>query len=344
MATSERFMRRAQSLALLGAGRVSPNPMVGCVIAVGEVIIGEGWHRQLGEPHAEVNAIEAVKDKDQLKQATVYVNLEPCSHYGKTPPCADLLISHRVKRVVISNVDTNPKVAGQGIKKLREAGIEVNTGVLEKEGRYLNRRFFCAMERKRPHITLKWAQTTDGFIAHENFESRWISNAYARQWVHRWRAEEDAVMVGTKTAQHDNPTLSVRDWHGRNPVRIVLDRFLRLHHSLHLFDRIQPTICFNVLRHEEHPNLKYIRLDESAFIEEMLAYLYQQGIHSIMVEGGAMTLNLFIQKGLWDEAKVFTSTRSFGKGIASPILRASLISEDDVMGDRLSVYQRETEP
>ena len=302
MAEDEKFMQRAHRLALLGSGSVSPNPLVGCVIVRNGEIIGEGWHKEFGKPHAEVNAIEVVANKETLKEAKVYVNLEPCSHQGKTPPCADLLIRHQVKKVVLSNLDTNPLVAGKGIKRLQEAGMEVVTGVLEKEGRLLNRRFFCAVEKKRPYLILKWAQTADLFLAHENYESHWISNAYARQWVHKWRSEEDAVLVGTRTAQYDNPTLNVRSWTGRNPVRIVIDRYLTLNKSLNLFDRSQSTFCFNVLRHEEHEGLKYIRLNEQDFWNEMLLYLHQHSIHSVMIEGGATTLNQFLDSGLWDEA------------------------------------------
>jgi diaminohydroxyphosphoribosylaminopyrimidine deaminase/5-amino-6-(5-phosphoribosylamino)uracil reductase len=241
----EVFMRRALELALLGMGSVSPNPMVGCVIIHHDKIVGEGWHKQYGEAHAEVNAIATIADKSLLKECTVYVNLEPCSHFGKTPPCADLLIEHRVKKVVVANLDSNPLVASEGVKKLRTAGIEVITGILEKEGRELNKRFFTFMEKQRPYIMLKWAETSDGFIARENFDSKWISNEYSRQLVHKWRAENDAVLVGTKTAFHDNPELNVRDWSGRNPVRIVLDRFLRLSEKLHVFDRKQKTLCYN---------------------------------------------------------------------------------------------------
>ncbi|MBY0434284.1 MAG: bifunctional diaminohydroxyphosphoribosylaminopyrimidine deaminase/5-amino-6-(5-phosphoribosylamino)uracil reductase RibD, partial [Cyclobacteriaceae bacterium] len=266
----EIFMQRALELAQLGAGHVSPNPLVGCVIVLDGKIVGEGWHKKYGEAHAEINAINAVADKNSLREATVYVNLEPCSHHGKTPPCADRLIELGVKKVVIANLDTNPLVAGNGIKKLRESGAEVITGVLQKQGRELNRRFFTYVENKRPYIVLKWAQTVDGFIAHENYESKWISNEYSRQCVHRWRSEEEAVLVGTRTAQHDNPQLSVRDWSGRNPMRIVLDRFLRLSSALHLFDRSQPTLCYNLLKHEEHSNLTLIRLTEEIFFDDMI--------------------------------------------------------------------------
>jgi len=266
MTHDEFFMQRALELAQLGVGRVSPNPRVGCVIVHNNKIIGEGWHQKFGEAHAEVNAINSAKDQSLLKESTVYVNLEPCSHFGKTPPCVDLLIKHRVKKVVIGNLDSNPKVHGKGIKKLKDAGIETLTGVLEKEGHELNKRFFTFIEEQRPYIILKWAQTTDEFIAQKNFESKWISNEFSRQLVHRWRSEEDAVLVGTHTASHDNPSLTVRDWTGRNPTRIVIDRFLRLNDRLQLFDKKEKTICYNVLKHEEYKNLLLVRIDENNFL------------------------------------------------------------------------------
>lgn len=332
-------MKRALELALLGKGHVSPNPLVGCVIVHNNMIVGEGWHKKYGEAHAEVNAVASVQNTSALKESTVYVNLEPCSHTGKTPPCADLLIKHGVKKVVVCNLDPNPLVAGGGIKRLRAAGIEVITGILEKEGRELNKRFFTFMEKKRPYVSLKWAETSDGFIAHENYNSKWISNEYSRQLVHKWRTEEDAVLVGSKTASHDNPELTVRDWSGRNPVRIVLDRFLRLNDKLHLFDGSQKTICYNVLKHEEHPNLSLIRLEEENFIQHVLEDLKKQNIQSLIIEGGTTTLQLFIDSGLWDEAKVFISDKSFGKGIRAPQLHGNLIAQESVFNDTLRIYK-----
>jgi diaminohydroxyphosphoribosylaminopyrimidine deaminase/5-amino-6-(5-phosphoribosylamino)uracil reductase len=332
-------MQRAMELACLGIGRVSPNPRVGCVIVHDEKVIGEGWHRQYGGPHAEVEAVNSVREKDLLPGSTVYVNLEPCSHFGKTPPCADMLVRVHPKKVVIANPDTHPLVAGQGIKKLREAGIEVVTGVMEKEGRWLNQRFFTSIEKNRPYIILKWAQTADGFIARENYESKWISHELARQWVHRWRAEEDAVLVGTKTAAHDNPQLNVRDWSGRNPVRVVLDRFLRLSDRLALFDRQQPTLCYNVLKHEEHPNLTLVRVDEQDFLQHTISDMHGRKIQSIIVEGGRQTLELFLQAGLWDEARVFVSPRTFGKGMAAPLAAGKLEEVTQVGEDQLFFYR-----
>ncbi len=334
----EQFMRRAMELALLGRGHVSPNPLVGCVVVHNDKIIGEGWHRKYGEAHAEVNALASVQDKSLLKESTVYVNLEPCSHHGKTPPCADLLVQNGVQRVVISNVDPNPLVDGGGIRKLRNAGIEVTTGVLEKEGHELNKRFFTFIKQKRPFIILKWAQTADGYIAKENFRSKWISNGYSRRLVHKWRAEEDAVLAGTRTVFHDDPQLNVRDWSGRNPTRVVIDRFLKLSENLHVFDRSQPTLVYNMIKHEEHNNLVLVRLDEENFIQHLTADLYKRNIQSLVVEGGAHTLQAFIEAGMWDEARIFIAKRTFGKGIAAPVLRGVLASSDNVGGDTLNVY------
>jgi len=338
MTPDELFMQRALELAQLGIGYVSPNPRVGCVVVCDGKIIGEGWHQKFGEPHAEVNAINAVTDQSLLKESTVFVNLEPCSHFGKTPPCADLLIKHQLKKVVISTLDTNPLVGGRGIKKLKEAGIEVVTGVLEQAARELNKRFFTFFEHQRPYLILKWAQTADGFIAHKNFESKWISNEFSRQLVHRWRSEEDAVLVGTHTASHDNPSLTVRDWTGRNPTRIVIDRFLRLNHYLRLFDKKEKTICYNVLKHEEHKNLSLVRIEENNFLQELVHDLYKKNIQSVIVEGGAQTLQLFMDANLWDEARVFTAHRSFGEGIKAPALKGKLMTQQSVDSDRLEFF------
>jgi diaminohydroxyphosphoribosylaminopyrimidine deaminase/5-amino-6-(5-phosphoribosylamino)uracil reductase len=332
-------MRRTLELATLGRGSVSPNPLVGCVIVHNDLIIGEGWHKKYGEAHAEVNAVSEVKDHSLLQKSTVYVNLEPCSHVGKTPPCADMLIQREVKKVVIANLDSNPLVAGNGVKKLREAGIEVITGILEKEGRDLNKRFFTWMEKHRPYIILKWAETADGFIARENYNSKWVSNDHSRQLVHKWRSEEDAVLVGSKTVFNDNPQLNVRDWSGRDPVRLVIDRFLKLSEKLNVFDRAQKTICFNLLKHEEHRNLTLIRLEEDNFLNDLLKSLYDHKIQSVIVEGGSQTLNFFLSAGLWDEARVFVSPKTFEKGILAPRLHGNLTSEESVLEDIFRIYQ-----
>lgn len=335
MTPDETFMKRALDLAVLGSGHVSPNPLVGCVIVFENRIIGEGWHKKYGEAHAEVNAVNSITDKSILSKATVYVNLEPCSHFGKTPPCADMLVRNQVKRVVIANVDTFQKVNGQGIRKLRDAGIEVETGVLEREGRDLNKRFFTSVEKGRPFITLKWAESADHFIALENYESKWISNELSRQLVHKMRTEVDAVLVGTNTARHDNPKLNVRDWSGRDPVRVVIDRNLNLDSGLNLFDKSQPTICYNLLRNEDQHNLTFVQLTETDFLNSLLADLHRRKIQSLMIEGGTQTIQSFVNAGFWDEAMIFRSQSSFGKGIAAPIVQGDTVNETGIGSDLL---------
>jgi diaminohydroxyphosphoribosylaminopyrimidine deaminase/5-amino-6-(5-phosphoribosylamino)uracil reductase len=335
----EFFMRRAMELATLARGNVSPNPLVGSVVVYDNKIIGEGWHQKYGEAHAEVNAIRSVMDKSLLPKSTLYVNLEPCSHFGKTPPCADLLIHERIKRVVVSNIDSNPLVAGNGIKKLRAAGIEVLTDVLKEDGRELNKRFFTVVEKKRPYIILKWAQTSDGFIARENFDSKWISSDVSRQLVHRWRSEEDAILVGSGTALHDNPRLNVRDWSGRDPVRIVIDRHLKLSTDLNVFDGRQRTISFNLKKSEIDGKTEFVKVSEGNFLADLLLYLFDQKIQSIIIEGGAQTLRAFINENLWDEARVFTSANTFEKGIKAPDISGNEISEQRIRTDLLQIIQ-----
>jgi diaminohydroxyphosphoribosylaminopyrimidine deaminase / 5-amino-6-(5-phosphoribosylamino)uracil reductase len=339
MNRDELYMRRALELARRGQGAVSPNPMVGCVIVHDEQIIGEGWHMLYGGPHAEVNAIRNVQDKQLLPESTVYVTLEPCSHFGKTPPCADLLMENKVKKVVICNLDTNPLVAGKGVAKLQKAGIEVVSGVLEAEGRKLNKRFFTFMEQKRPYIILKWAETADGFVARENFDSKWISNAFSRQMVHRLRAEEDAILVGTRTAEYDNPQLNVRNWSGKNPLRLVIDKQLRLSPKLKLFDGTLPTICYNLHKTEEKAGYSLVALPEEVFLESLLSDLYQRKVQSLIVEGGSTLLKAFIEKGLWDEAMIFKAPVTFGKGIQAPLLRGTLVDEKRILDNSLFNYE-----
>jgi diaminohydroxyphosphoribosylaminopyrimidine deaminase / 5-amino-6-(5-phosphoribosylamino)uracil reductase len=336
------FMQRALELASLGRGNVSPNPMVGCVIVYENTIIGEGYHQKAGGPHAEVWAVESVKTPELLPESTVYVTLEPCAHHGKTPPCADMLVRLGVKKVVVGAVDTNPLVGGKGIRKLQDAGIEVETGVMETECRDLNKRFFTYMEAHRPYIVLKWAQTSDGFIARENFDSKWISSPQARQLVHQWRAHEDAVLVGKNTALHDNPLLTVRDWHGKNPLRLVIDRNLHLPAHLHLFDGSLPTLCYNTKLSRDDENLHYIQLTTEGFMHQMMADLHHRKVQSVLVEGGSVVLNELIRHNLWDEARVFVAPQPFGSGIIAPTLSAFLPQEELSIGpDRLLIYQNQ---
>jgi diaminohydroxyphosphoribosylaminopyrimidine deaminase / 5-amino-6-(5-phosphoribosylamino)uracil reductase len=332
------YMRRALELAVISQGNVSPNPMVGCVIVREGKIIGEGWHKVYGQPHAEVNAVHAVANQALIAGSTVYVTLEPCSHFGKTPPCADMLVEKKVARVVICTQDSNPLVGGKGIRKLKDAGIEITTGVLEESGRHLNRRFFTYIEKKRPYIMLKWAQTSDGFIARENFDSKWISNDFSRTLVHKWRAEEDAVLVGSNTALHDDPQLTVRDWSGRNPVRIVLDRNAKLSTDLKLFDGNQMTICYTQNKSHKSANLEFVKISHNDFITGVLEDLYERRIQSVMIEGGSEILNLFLTRGSWDEARVFTAPISFSNGVKAPVIRSQPFEETQSGSDHLAIY------
>ncbi len=331
-------MKRALELAELGRGNVSPNPMVGCVIVHEGQIIGEGWHRKYGQAHAEVNAINSVDDQSLLSASTCYVTLEPCAHHGKTPPCADLLVSKKLKKVVIAAVDSNPLVGGKGIEKLKAAGIEVQTGCLEAEALAQNVRFFTLIEKQRPYVILKWAQTADGFVARKDFDSKWISNEYSRSLVHQLRADEDAILVGTNTAHYDNPSLNVRSWAGNDPLRIVIDKNLRLDSTLNLFDRTIPTIVYNTLKDSVAEHLEFKSIPSDQFLQELLSDLGRRKIQSLIVEGGAATLKAFIDAGLWDEARVFTSGTEFGEGIQAPKINGKLVSVDDINGDELKVY------
>ena len=333
-------MQRALLLARLGAGSVSPNPMVGCVIVYDGKIIGEGWHRKYGEGHAEVNAINSVEDKSLLSESEVYVTLEPCSHYGKTPPCADLLIKHQVKKVIVCNHDPNPLVAGKGIEKLRQAGIEVEMGILEAKGRKVNKRFFTFIEKKRPYIILKWAESADGFIAKINYEAVQISNLLSRRFVHKIRAEEDAIMVGTNTAQYDNPKLDTRFWTGKNAIRIVIDKDLSLPKNLNIFDNSQETICYNLLENKALNNNIWVKFEENHSFEKFIIQdLYQRKIQSVIIEGGTILLQSFINSGLWDEAIVLKSKKILGEGINAPKLNKTEHSREDLAGDSVIYYK-----
>ncbi|MFZ9187433.1 MAG: bifunctional diaminohydroxyphosphoribosylaminopyrimidine deaminase/5-amino-6-(5-phosphoribosylamino)uracil reductase RibD [Algoriphagus sp.] len=331
------FMQRALDLAERGKGAVCPNPMVGCVLVHEGKIIGEGYHEQYGGPHAEVNAIASVTDPKLLEETTAYVSLEPCSHYGKTPPCANLLIEKGIKSVVVATLDPNPLVAGKGVKLLQEAGISVQVGLLEQEARWQNRRFFCQQEKKRPYVILKWAQTQDRFIARQNFDSKWISNSQSRQLVHQWRSEEQAILVGKNTALQDNPRLNVRDWTGSDPIRVVLDSKLELPADLHLFDQQIPTLCYNLLKSEKLTNLEWVQLPQIS-LEALLADLHARQIQSVLIEGGSQTLSQFLAAGLWDEARVFTAPIQFERGIAAPKLTQTPAESHAIGEDQLDIY------
>lgn len=336
-------MLRALQLAEIGRGQVSPNPMVGCVIVHNDQIIGEGWHQKYGSWHAEVNAVNSVQDPHKLSESTVYVTLEPCSHFGKTPPCADLLVKHQVKKVVICNDDPFPLVAGKGIEKLLNAGIEVEKGLLAEKGRELNKRFFTYVEKKRPYVILKWAETADGYIAGENYEPTKISNALSHKLAHKWRSEEDAIMVGTNTARYDNPKLNVREWQGaKNPIRVVIDRQLQLAQSLDLFDNTLETWILNELADKSEQKNTYIKLEfGESFIENVLSELYQRKIQSVYVEGGTALLQSFIEADLFDEIRVFRSPNQLFKGIVAPVIpkNVDIAEKQNLLGDELSIYK-----
>jgi diaminohydroxyphosphoribosylaminopyrimidine deaminase/5-amino-6-(5-phosphoribosylamino)uracil reductase len=342
----EYFMQRALQLAAYGKSTVSPNPMVGCVIVLEDKIIGEGWHQKAGEPHAEVLAIRSVKNEELLKSATAYVTLEPCAHYGKTPPCANLLVEKQVKKVVIGAVDPNPLVAGKGIEILKKAGIEVQSAVLEEHCLALNRAFFTSMQEGRPYIILKWAQTSDGYIAREDFDSKWISNPLSRQIVHKWRTEIDAILIGKNTSAYDNPKLTARDWSGKNPTRLVIDHQLALSNDLEIFDGKEKTVVFHSLENEKkNKSVDFVRLNKKSFLVDMMEYLHKEKIQSVLVEGGSQTFQAYIDAGLWDEARIFVSPVSFEKGINAAQLKSHrLVSQENISDkkqtDTLSIYYK----
>lgn len=317
----EKYMRRCIELAGNGQNNVAPNPMVGAVIVCDGRIIGEGYHIRCGEAHAEVNAIRSVKDESLLRRATIYVSLEPCSHYGKTPPCADLIIEKQIPRIVIGCQDPFSEVAGRGIQKLRDAGREVKVGVLEKECRHLIRRFITFNTLRRPYITLKWAESADRFIDKERTDGQPVilSSPLSAMLVHKKRAEADAIMVGRRTALLDNPSLTVRNWYGRNPMRIVLDRTLSLPSDLQLFDGSVPTLVFTERERPDKENVTYITLDFSRqLLAQIMEELYRRKVQSLLVEGGSQLLQSFIDNDLWDEAYVEKCPYRLFSGVKAP--------------------------
>lgn len=339
---NEQYIKRCIELAEKGKGRVSPNPLVGAVLVCNGRVIGEGWHEQYGAAHAEVNCLNSVKEEDKplISKSTMYVSLEPCAHHGNTPPCADRLVKEHVKRVVIANRDPFVEVDGKGLEKLNNAAIDTTTGVLEKEGNWLNRRFFCYHEQKRPYIILKWAQTTDGFVAPENGERFQITNISSQQLVHKWRTEEDAIMVGYNTAKNDDPSLTARLWKGKNPLRLVIDRHLVLPKDGKLFNDDALTWVLNSNKEGQEGAVKYIQLNfESDIIPQLIERLYNTKVQSMIIEGGAVLLDSFIEAGLWDEARVFTGNKVLNKGILAPQLKQlNPVLEKEIVGDVLHVY------
>ena len=335
-------------IAKKGIGYSRPNPSVGAVIVWNNTIIGEGYTSSYGGNHAEVNAINSVKDKTLLKEATIYVTLEPCSHHGKTPPCADLIIKYQFKKVVIGCIDSNRLVAGKGVERLKKAGVDVLVGVLESECLYHHRRFFTVQEKKRPYIILKWAETKDGFIAPLSKEKQqpvWISNQYSQQLVHQWRSQEHAIMVGTSTVIDDNPTLNVRSWSGQNPVRIVLDRSLRIPKTATIFDKSVQTIVITEVGAKPQQFDKNLIFEEIYFSKniaiQICEVLQKNKIQSVIIEGGLQTLQTFIDEDLWDEARVFVGDKEFKEGVPSPKLNRVTNEEMNLHTDVLKKYRND---
>jgi diaminohydroxyphosphoribosylaminopyrimidine deaminase/5-amino-6-(5-phosphoribosylamino)uracil reductase len=298
--------------------------MVGAVIVNNGMIIGEGYHLKAGTPHAEVQAVRAVRDRNLLASSTIYVTLEPCSHHGRTPPCTDLIISSGIRRVVIGTTDTNPLVAGRGIARLREAGIEVITGVEEAECRRINMRFFTWHEKKRPYVILKWARSADGFIdlvrdPGSPVEPNWITGMAERVLVHRWRAAEDAIVAGGGTIRADNPSLTVRLWNGKNPLRVIISRSGNMNPRSAVFDGSAETLLFTCNDGAQIPGATTVKLSGAGlFVEEVLETLHTMGVQSLFVEGGSFIIKSFVESGLWDEARRFTGTVRFGDGVPDP--------------------------
>ena len=321
----EIYMHRCLHLAKLGGGRVAPNPMVGSVLVFENRIIGEGYHQQYGQAHAEVNCLKSVKSKDRhlVNQSTLYVSLEPCAHFGKTSPCVNLIIETNIPKVVIGCRDPFKEVDGKGIEKLEKAGIEVIVGVLEMECKELNKRFFTFHIQKRPFVLLKWAETANHFIGSNNNSRLLITDDTTNKLVHKWRSEEAAILVGTNTALLDNPSLTNRFWTGRQPIRLVIDKELILPKNLHLFDKLQPTIVFNFHQHHDEENLSFCQLKRNEpLLEQIMNSCYERNIQSILVEGGNKTLQSFIDANLWDDAVVFTHQKmTINEGTPSPQLK-----------------------
>jgi len=342
----EKYMQRCLELASKGRSHVAPNPMVGCVILLDNKIIGEGYHKQYGEAHAEVNAINAVKDKKQLKQATLYVNLEPCAHHGKTPPCSELIVRMKIPKVIIGCQDSFAEVSGKGIERLRQAGTEVKVGILEQESRELNRRFFVFHEKKRPYVILKWAQTLDGYIdvirkPQDPIGINWITHPNLKLPVHKWRSEESAIMVGSMTALNDNPHLGTREWYGENPLRILVNQNMDLPNDLQIFDNSIPTIVFTQQPQVDKANLKCIYTDFTNNLhQQVLDKLYSMEVQSVIIEGGQMLLQSFIDANIWDEARVLVGDKSFGEGLRAPVLDAKFKASCRYENDTILFYQK----
>lgn len=347
MSEHEVYMQRCLRLAESGRQNTAPNPMVGAVIVHEGNIIGEGFHKEYGQPHAEVEAIQSVRDKSLLRNATMYVSLEPCCHFGKTPPCTSLIIEHGIPHVVVATTDPNPKVAGNGIRTLREAGIHVTENILKEEADKLNIRFHTFHIYKRPYVILKWAQSADGCIdkipRNSSPEINWISNESSKQLVHKWRAEEAAILIGSQTAMNDNPSLTTRLWPGKNPLRLIIDPMFETPLHFNIFNAEAETICFHSSEAEKPQDFPQriqcvpLNMKQSVPVQ-VLTHLYSENINSLIVEGGRFTLNSFIETGLWDEARVITGNIIFEKGILAPELKHLPQRTETIENDIIHYY------
>lgn len=343
MTSDEKYMLRALQLAKLGGVATKSNPMVGAVIVLNNEIIGEGYHQKYGEAHAEVNAVNSVEDQSLLKEATIYVTLEPCSHFGKTPPCADLLVRHEFKRVVIAQIDPFAEVSGRGIEKLKNAGIQVECGVLQKEAEELNKRFITFHTKKRPYVTLKWAQTADGFIDMDRSQKQetginWISQPETQVITHQLRSTEQAILAGWRTIQNDNPSLTTRAFKGQNPIRIIVDPNLKAPKDATVFTDGLKTIVLNLLEEKEVNGVRYLKLNDLS-PGSILTVLYQNNINSVLIEGGANSLNRFIESNLWDEALVITGKAKFKTGLRAPVLSKIPVNTIQFGKDMLNYFR-----
>jgi diaminohydroxyphosphoribosylaminopyrimidine deaminase/5-amino-6-(5-phosphoribosylamino)uracil reductase len=338
-----KYMNRCLELARMGRNRVAPNPMVGAIIVYNNQIIGEGYHREFGKPHAEVNAINSVSDLSMLSESTMYVNLEPCSHYGKTPPCSDLIVQKKIKKVVIGCLDSNPDVAGKGVAHMQNNGVNVEVGVLEKESRKLNRRFFTFHEKRRPYIILKWAQSADGYMdinrKDEKPEIHWISTVQSKRLVHTWRAMEPAILIGNKTAINDDPELTTREVYGANMLRILIDPTLKTKPTLKIYNKSANTLVVNHIKEGIEDNIEYLKLDNSSdFLQALFDELYQRNILTVMVEGGKKTHQHFIESGLWDEARIINGKVFFKDGLKAPEIHRIPDTQYQIGSDRVDTY------
>ncbi|MFC4263756.1 bifunctional diaminohydroxyphosphoribosylaminopyrimidine deaminase/5-amino-6-(5-phosphoribosylamino)uracil reductase RibD [Ferruginibacter yonginensis] len=336
-------MQRCIQLALKGAGYVAPNPMVGAVLVYNDTIIGEGYHQQFGQAHAEVNCINAVPEQLQhlISSSILYVSLEPCAHYGKTPPCVDLILQRQIKKVVVGCTDSFEKVNGAGIQKLQAAGVAVVVGVLESACVTLNKRFFTFHQKKRPFVLLKWAQSNDGFIAGDGGIPIHISNEYSNRLVHQLRATEAAILVGSTTVINDNPQLNTRKWIGKHPTRLIIDPQLKIGNDAHIYDGTTPTIIFNKIKNDYQLNVQWVKVDaDQNYMDSVFTFCYQQQLNSIIIEGGSKTLQSFIDAGMWDEAIVITNTHlQIHRGITSPILKNhQLVNIQTIQTDNICYY------